>query len=205
MDAAGPGVTARWRPVGPSAVLVEVDDAATALALAAWARAQDVPATEVVPAARSVLFDGAAPDQLRPRLARWSPTSEPPAGERVEVPVVYDGEDLAFVAEVWGASVDEVVERHTSVSFVSAFCGFAPGFAYLTGLPEQLAVPRLDSPRPRVPAGSVALAGSWCGIYPTASPGGWRVIGRTGVDLWDQERDPPALLAPGTRVSFVRA
>ena len=97
-----------------------------------------------------------------------------------------------------------MVARHESTEFVSAFCGFAPGFAYLSGLPDELPeVPRLATPRTHVPAGSVALAGRWCGIYPTASPGGWRVIGHTDATLFDVRREPPALLAPGTRVRFV--
>ncbi|MEV7428918.1 allophanate hydrolase subunit 1 [Nocardioides sp. NPDC092400] len=195
----------RMRSVGPSAVLVEVEGAAAALALATWARRRGVPAVEVVPAAETVLFDGTEPAALERVLAEWSPTAEPPAGDLVEVPVTYDGDDLELVAEHWGTSVAGVVERHAALTFVSSFCGFAPGFAYLAGLPEELAVPRLDSPRPRVPAGSVALAGTWCGVYPTTSPGGWRVLGRTGTALWDAGREPPALLAPGTRVRFVPA
>ena len=200
------------RPVGPSALLAEVTHAAEALALAAWARAVGVTVTDVVPAAATVLFDGltsAGADALRERLAAWAP-AEPaggaaPEGLLVEVPVDYDGPDLAFVAERWGTDVDDVIARHTATEFVSAFCGFAPGFAYLTGLPDELAVPRLDSPRARVPAGAVALAGPWCGVYPTASPGGWRILGRTEATLWDASRADPALLAPGTRVRFVRA
>jgi KipI family sensor histidine kinase inhibitor len=192
------------RRIGTSAVLVEVADAAEALALATWARSVRVESIEVVPAARTVLFDG-VPDvgALTTLLDTWTPTSEPPSGELVEVPVVYDGPDLGFVAEAWGTDVAGVIARHTGLEFVSAFCGFAPGFAYLAGLPEELAVPRLDSPRPRVPAGSVGLAGTWCGTYPTASPGGWRLLGRTDAPLWDQDRARPALLAPGTRVRFV--
>jgi KipI family sensor histidine kinase inhibitor len=192
------------RRIGTSAVLVEVADAAEALALATWARSVRVESIEVVPAARTVLFDG-VPDlgALTTLLDTWTPTSEPPSGELVEVPVVYDGPDLGFVAEAWGTDVAGVIARHTGLEFVSAFCGFAPGFAYLAGLPEELAVPRLDSPRPRVPAGSVGLAGTWCGTYPTASPGGWRLLGRTDAPLWDQDRAGPALLAPGTRVRFV--
>ena len=121
----------------------------------------------------------------------------------IEVPVVYDGADLEDVAGRWGTDGEGVVERHGAIEFVSAFCGFAPGFAYLAGLPEQYAVPRLDSPRSRVPAGAVGLAGSWCGVYPSESPGGWRLLGRTDLTLWDPDRDEPALLAPGTRVRFV--
>lgn len=192
------------RPVGRSAVLAEVADATQALDLATWSRAAGLDAVEVVPAARTVLFDGVAdPVALGVRLREWTPSGAVPVGDRVEVPVVYDGPDLAFVAELWGTDVDGVVARHTGIEFVAAFCGFAPGFSYLAGLSPELAVPRLESPRPRVPAGSVGLADSWCGVYPTASPGGWRLLGRTDAALWDQTRAQPALLPPGTRVVFV--
>ncbi|MCW2766866.1 MAG: Allophanate hydrolase subunit 1 [Nocardioides sp.] len=191
------------RSVGAHALLVEVDDAVAALALATWARAVDIEAVEVVPGAASVLFDGVRdPAALLRVLGDWTPGSALPPGELVEVQVVYDGADLDFVAESWALTTDEVVARHAALEFVAAFCGFAPGFSYLSGLPDDLAVPRLDTPRSKLPAGSVALAGSWCGIYPTASPGGWRIIGRTDVVLWDQDRAQPALLPPGTRVRF---
>ncbi|MBB3040243.1 carboxyltransferase domain-containing protein [Nocardioides sp. LMS-CY] len=194
------------RPIASSALLAEVGDPAAALALAMWARSARIEAVEVVPAAETVLFDGVPDvDALVARLREWTPASTVPAGERVEVGVVYDGPDLAFVAEAWGTDVDGVVARHTDLEFVSAFCGFAPGFAYLAGLPAELAVPRLASPRSRVPAGSIGLAGTWCGTYPTASPGGWRLLGRTDARLWDADRARPALLAPGTRVRFVPA
>ena len=194
------------RPFGPAAVLVEVAGSAEALALASWARAERVAAVEVVPAAQTVLFDGVADvEELVRRLRDWTATSAAPVGPRVEMPVEYDGPDLDFVAAAWGTDVDGVIARHTSVEFVAAFCGFAPGFSYLSGLPEELAVPRLSSPRSRVPAGAVGLAGAWCGVYPTASPGGWRLLGRTAAPLWDAARDRPALLAPGTRVRFVAA
>jgi KipI family sensor histidine kinase inhibitor len=194
----------RLRGVGHRAVLAEVADTDHALALATWARAARIGADDVVPGATTVLFDGVEDvDTLRTSLASWSPEAAAPAGDLVEVPVSYDGADLEVVARLWGTDVDGVVERHTAVEFVSAFCGFAPGFAYLAGLPEELAVPRLESPRSAVPAGSVALAGTWCGVYPTASPGGWQLIGRTELALWDVDRSAPALLAPGTRVRFV--
>ncbi|MDN4163106.1 5-oxoprolinase subunit B family protein [Nocardioides abyssi] len=198
-------MSVRARPVGPSAVLVDVAGPGEALALAAWVRDRSLPVVEVVPAAATVLLDGVDPAAVLPALAAWEPTAEAPTGGLVEVSVTYDGEDLDAVADAWGTTVAEVVERHAALTFVSAFCGFAPGFAYLAGLPDELSVPRLDSPRPRVPAGSVALAGTWCGVYPTASPGGWRIIGRTDVGLWDTRREPPALLPPGTRVRFVPA
>ncbi|WP_292608733.1 allophanate hydrolase subunit 1 [Nocardioides sp. REDSEA-S30_B4] len=186
---------------GPSALLLEVADAAAALSLAEHLR-EEVDATDVVPGACTVLVDGAEPSAVAGAVERWDPTADPDHGPLVEVPVVYDGADLAAVADVWGCTVREVVERHTSLELVSAFCGFAPGFAYLSGVPDEWSVPRLESPRPRVPAGSVALAGTWSAVYPTASPGGWRLLGRTDVALWDTRRTPPALLAPGTRVAF---
>ncbi|MGC5332319.1 5-oxoprolinase subunit B family protein [Micromonospora sp. DT62] len=123
----------------------------------------------------------------------------------VEVPVTYDGEDLPLVAEHWGVDVPAVVDRLRRTPFRVAFCGFAPGFAYLTGLPAELAVPRLPTPRSRVPAGSVALAGPYAGIYPAASPGGWLLVGRTAMALFDVHADPPARLTPGTRVRLVAA
>jgi KipI family sensor histidine kinase inhibitor len=192
------------RPVGPSAVLAEVGDAASALALATWARTRGVPVAEVVPAAETVLFDGVAdPAALAATLRGWAPGAPLSPGPLVEVPVVYDGADLEDVASLWGTDVAGVVARHGEVEYVAAFCGFAPGSSYLAGLPDALAVPRLASPRPRVPAGAVGLAGAWCGIYPTASPGGWRLLGRTDAVLWDPARPEPALLPPGTRVRFV--
>lgn len=194
----------RVRDVGHDAVLVELGDTAEALSLAQHARASRVAALEVVPGARTVLFDGVSDRAaLHAVLDRWVPDTGGGEGPLVELLTTYDGADLAVVAAAWGTDTAEVVRRHQDVEFVAAFCGFAPGFAYLAGLPESLAVPRLDTPRTRVPAGSVALAGAWCGVYPTASPGGWQLIGHTGATLWDVARSEPALLAPGTRVRFV--
>ncbi len=191
---------------GPDAVLVEVGGSAEALDLARFARTARVVAREVVPAAGTVLFDGVADRaSLVDLLDRWAPSDEDPPGELVEIPTLYDGADLDDVAERWGTDRAGVVERHASLTFTAAFCGFAPGFAYLAGLPDDLAVPRLDTPRTRVPVGAVAIADRWCAVYPTASPGGWRLLGHTDVTLWDPARDHPALLAPGTRVRFVPA
>ena len=187
-------------PVGREALLAEVSSPQDAVALAAWARGRAL-ARDVVPGAETVLFDGVAdPDGLAGTVAAWRRAETMP-GPRVEIPVTYDGPDLETVAGHWGCDVEEVVIRHRGTEFVSAFCGFAPGFAYLSGL--DASVPRLATPRTRVPVGSVALAGVWCGVYPVASPGGWQIIGHTDAELWDPGREEPALLAPGRRVRFV--
>jgi len=201
----------RLHPVGADALLVELDDTAAATALYRAALAGGVEARDIVPAAQTVLFDGLADrERVAAELSRWSGPSGPdPAGGTapgfVEVPTVYDGPDLEDVARFWQMTTAEVVATHTSTEFTVGFCGFAPGFPYCTGLPPGLHVPRLDIPRPRVPAGSVGLAGEFTGIYPSASPGGWRLLGRTDLTLWDGERDQPATLPPGTRVRFVQA
>jgi KipI family sensor histidine kinase inhibitor len=116
--------------------------------------------------------------------------------------VTYDGPDLAEVASLTGLSEAAVVTAHTESVWTVGFGGFAPGFAYLTGGDPRLHVPRRGTPRPSVPAGSVGLAGEFSGVYPRSSPGGWQLIGHTDVDLFDVDRDPPALLQPGTRVRF---
>ncbi|GAA4452980.1 5-oxoprolinase subunit B family protein [Phytohabitans houttuyneae] len=196
------------RRAGATGLLVECADGAEVEAWRAelWRRREqgELAAAEIVPGARTVLLDGLTdPEQTAGLLAGWAP---PPAagttaGPLVEIIVRYDGVDLAAVAEGWSVPVSEAVERISGTELRVAFCGFAPGFAYMTGLPWP--VPRLATPRPRVPAGSVALAGEYAGIYPTASPGGWRLVGSTDAVLFDIERDPPALLAPGTRVRLV--
>jgi KipI family sensor histidine kinase inhibitor len=189
--------------VGTDALLLECADGQEVEAWRAelWRRrsAGELAAAEIVPGARTVLLDG-VPGGVADLLAGWAPP--PPAstvdGPRVTIPVRYDGPDLDDVADLWSVSPDEAVARIAGAELRVAFCGFAPGFAYLTGLGAD--VPRLDTPRPSVPPGSVGLAGPYAGIYPTASPGGWQLVGRTDVPLFDVSRDPPALLAPGTRV-----
>jgi KipI family sensor histidine kinase inhibitor len=119
-----------------------------------------------------------------------------------EIPVVYDGADLAEVAEETGLSPEEVVARHAGREYLVGWLGFSPGFGYLTGLDPALHVARRATPRTSVPAGSVAIAGPLAAVYPSASPGGWRLLGRTSVRLWDERREPPAALAPGQRVRF---
>jgi KipI family sensor histidine kinase inhibitor len=125
------------------------------------------------------------------------------SGEVVEIPARYDGPDLADVAAAAGVSAGEVVRRHSAVTYEASFTGFAPGFAYLTGLDPALRMTRRSSPRPRVPAGSVAIADAYSAVYPRASPGGWHLLGSTDVVIFDASRDPAALIAPGTRVRFV--
>jgi KipI family sensor histidine kinase inhibitor len=192
----------RVRRAGPRALLIECSAPSEALAWRAtlWQRREqgELVADDIVPGERTVLLDGVDPDRVN--LADWTPSEGAlsAVGALVEIATVFDGEDLEFVASHWGISVEEVVGRLTATEFTVAFCGFAPGFAYMRGLAD--AVPRLDAPRTRVPAGAVALAGTYAGIYPTASPGGWRLVGRTDQNLFDVRREPPALLIPGTRV-----
>jgi KipI family sensor histidine kinase inhibitor len=197
----------RVLPAGSTGVLVEVGSVAEAASLYAAARLASLGVTDLVPAARTVLFDGVGD---RPALERWlgsvdvSTVEEPSAGAAVvELPTSYDGADLDDVARLWGMTRAEAVATHSGADFVVAFCGFSPGFAYCTGLPPELSVPRLDTPRPRVPSGAVGVAGEFTGVYPRSSPGGWRLLGRTDRQLWDTDATEPALLAPGTRVRFV--
>ncbi|MBF4161934.1 5-oxoprolinase subunit PxpB [Nocardioides acrostichi] len=163
---------------------------------------------EVVPAACTVLVvaaDKVPLADLRRVLEDVRPVAlEADRGpEAVEIPVVYDGQDLDDVAALTGLSREEVVAAHTEQTWRVAFGGFAPGFGYLAGEDDRLHVPRREESRTRVPAGSVGLAGEYAGVYPRESPGGWQLIGRTEVDLFDLDRDPPALLRPGVAVRFV--
>lgn len=196
----------RLLPYGERAVLVEVEDAATVLGLcAAVSRAAGV--LEAVPAARTLLvrFDPlvttaeAVGHALETGVGgpRAEPTPDP-----VELTVRYDGPDLTTVAAEVGISVQELVGRHAAAAYTVAFCGFTPGFAYLTGLDLSLHVSRLAEPRTAVPPGSVGVAGEFTGVYPRSSPAGWRLLGSTEAQLWDAARLPPALLAPGTPVRF---
>lgn len=206
----------RTRLVGQHALLVECADAADVAAtyVALQRRSAELGAAEVVPAARTVLLDGVQDAAAVARtLAGWTvepnavePNAVEPSGAPVvEVPVTYDGPDLAEVARQWGVTTTEVIRIHQETAFTVAFCGFAPGFAYCTGLPTGLVVSRRPEPRAKVPAGSVAMAGEFTSIYPTASPGGWQLIGTTEIAVWRPRAAQPALLAPGARVRFVDA
>jgi KipI family sensor histidine kinase inhibitor len=200
------------RVAGERGLLVEVEDLEMVHRLHAALRGLDPPGVvELVPAYRTVLIvadpgQAEALDELADRLPGLElPPAEAVAGETVEIPVRYDGEDLPEVAGLTGLEPEEVVRRHTAPEYTVAFLGFSPGFPYLVGLDPALEVPRRDTPRTSIPAGSVGLAGNQTGIYPTATPGGWQLIGRTEVTLFDPARDPPALLAPGTRLRFTVA
>ncbi|MEV5982996.1 allophanate hydrolase subunit 1 [Streptomyces sp. NPDC052114] len=199
----------RALPVGDRALLVELADGAEAQALhAELLRRRATGALrvrEIVPAARTVLLDGLdEPARVGAELPAWDIPPLPARTEAVlEIPVRYDGPDLVDVAAHWDVPVPEVARIHAAAEFRVAFCGFAPGFGYLTGLPRRYEVPRRATPRTAVPAGSVALAGPYTGVYPRTSPGGWQLIGSTDAVLWDHARVPAALLSPGTRVRFV--
>lgn len=203
-------MSVRVRAARDDALLVELDSAAEAVALGAALNAAPVAGVgEVVPGARTLLVPFDPWTTTAPALAE-ALRSLPIGGadgardaRELQIPTVYDGEDLAAVAELLGRSADELVRRHTSATFTVGFVGFAPGFAYLVSDDPGLVVPRRASPRTRVPAGSVAMAGPYSGVYPRESPGGWQLVGRTDVVVWDVDREPPALWRPGDRVRFV--
>lgn len=193
------------RRAGDSALLIETE-APHRLnsAVRSLARPEIV---DIVPGAGTLLVTAAPGTDLGRLGALFADLPLPEAyetrGKPLRVPVVYDGEDLDEVASLTGLSREEVVERHAGSSYVVAYLGFAPGFGYLAGLDERLHVSRRDSPRTLVPAGSVAIAGPYGAIYPSSSPGGWRLLGRTTLKMWDPDREPPSLLQPGTQVRFV--
>ncbi|QOK24339.1 allophanate hydrolase subunit 1 [Janibacter indicus] len=199
----------RLMPAGDTALLVELADLDEVLSL--YARLdEDLPdgVVDLVPAATTLLLtiDPRVTDVegLARRVSGITVGSHERAttGE-VEIPVVYDGEDLAEVGRITGLGERGVIEAHTGSPWTVAFCGFAPGFGYMVGGDERLRVPRRDNPRTRVPAGSVAIAGEFASVYPRESPGGWQLIGRTALEVWDIGREPPALLVPGTTVRYV--
>ena len=201
----------RLLPSGSTALLAELDTLEDVLALyAALADAPPEGVVDIVPAARTVLL---VTDPARTTLAAVADTvrrttPRPGAqqgGDTLELPVHYDGADLAEAAGLLSLSAAELVQRHTGAEWRVAFCGFAPGFGYLTQPGAAWDVPRRSTPRTRVPPGSVALAGEFSGVYPRESPGGWQLIGRTDVAVFDLDRDPAALLRPGVRVRFVDA
>lgn len=200
----------RFLPVQPHVVLVELDDLPHVLALLDALRSDPVDGIEeLVPAARTLLVRFRPEMCSRARLIellrarQGGAVARAAEGELVEIPVHYDGEDLAEVADYLHLTPADVVRRHAGSIYTVAFTGFAPGFAYLAGGDPLLDVPRRKTPRTRIPAGAVGLAGVFSGVYPQASPGGWQIIGTTPLAMWDLSRQPPALLQPGQRVRFV--
>ena len=196
----------RCRPAGAYAVLLEVDGLRQVQALyAALLRQPLLGISDIVPAESTVLLIGPRAAALAAQACQWSLDAPDTADEApaIDVPVVYDGADLAELQQLTGLDREGLIAAHSGSQWTVAFCGFAPGFAYLSGGVAQLGpIPRLPTPRPRVPAGAVALADRYCGIYPRESPGGWRLLGRTAAPLWDLSRARPALLTPGARVRF---
>lgn len=202
------------REYGDCALLVEFTDTAEVLAFHEALRTAALPdVVDIVPAAQTVLVKLADRGALAParrhlaglvgRPGALTAAPAPPAGTAdVVIDVRYDGEDLHEVAELTGLTPDEVIAAHTGRPWRVGFSGFAPGFAYLIGGDDRLAVPRKTEPRTRVPVGSVGLAGEFSGVYPRESPGGWQLIGRTSAVLWDVQRPSPALLTPGLWVQF---
>jgi len=207
-------MTRRMLPSGEAALLVECDSLDEVLALHdALDAVRPDGVVELVPAARTLLV---AVDPERMPLesaATWVRRIPAEAGSRlagahaetVRIPVAYDGDDLAATAVLLGVSVEALVAQHSGIEWRVAFGGFAPGFGYLVSEAWPFEVPRLEAPRSRVPAGSVAVAGAFGGVYPRQSPGGWRLLGRTDATLWDPTSDDPAALAPGRRVRFEQA
>jgi KipI family sensor histidine kinase inhibitor len=204
-------VSARLRPAGDRALLAEVGSLDEALSLARQVRGAIVELDDVIPAARSVLLVArrgsdltAIADVVR-GLDIGAPV--PVVGEErvIDVPVVFDGPDLGDVSRTTGLTEHEVVAAVCATAWRAAFAGFTAGFCYLRGGDERLVVPRRREPRSHVPAGALALAGPYAAVYPRETPGGWQLVGRTSVAMWDLQRDPPALLTPGATVRFVEA
>lgn len=190
-------------PYGPRAALIECEPGrAVALGQALHATGRF---REVVPAEASVLViyaDAMTVGDVR-GIIEALPADLPDAeGRLIEIPTRYDGADLELVAEACGLQVDEVIRLHTGTTYCAAFAGFSPGYVYCTGLPRELWLPRRPSPRISVPAGSVAIADAYTAVYPTASPGGWHLIGSTDLPLFDLGRPEPTLIRPGDRVRF---
>lgn len=198
-------------PYGPGALLVDTTGR-SAVALAQHLR--NLPGViDTVPGAATVLLTFATSDfseaEAMAHFAAavrkaWADASEATDAEppRVRIPVRYDGDDLPLITARTAMPVEEIIERHCEPEYRVAFVGFAPGFGYLSGLNEALHLPRLDSPRASVPAGSVAIAGEYAAVYPRSSPGGWLLLGHTEMELFDTNAEPPALLRPGVIVKF---
>jgi inhibitor of KinA len=215
-------------PLGDTALLLElgdtIDESTHRRVQTAWQALAAAPlpgVTELVPAYTTVtvfyepflVVQAGAPeasiadwlmDRLRDRLKN-PPKLEKNKGRTVEIPICYEGEfgpDLGLVAKQAKLAPEEVIKRHGKAEYLVYLIGFAPGFPYLGGLPKELATPRHPKPRMVVPPGSVGIAGNQTGIYPLATPGGWNLIGRTPLRMFQPAQDPPVLLRAGDRVKF---
>lgn len=199
----------RILPSGTRALLLELDSLEEVLAQYAALQDADLPVLDLVPAGRTILVIGDRDTDLKALAARLrsiGPGEHTGAtGAPVRIPVQYDGEDLSDAAHLLGCSPEELVRRHLEEEWTVAFCGFAPGFGYLAGTTFDWDTPRRSNPRTKVPAGALALAGEFTGVYPRESPGGWQLIGHALVDVFDLDRDPAALLMPGAAVRFVES
>jgi 5-oxoprolinase (ATP-hydrolysing) subunit B len=199
------------RRAGDQGWLVELGSGETGTLAAAireqpWAEL----VADVVPAGATVLVtavDMASTETLKAGIGRlldqpWSRLAVPRVGRTIEIPVRYDGPDLAEVCSITGLSPAELARAHAGAKHVVSFFGFAPGFAYIDGCPDELALPRRATPRTRIEAGYVAIAGNQTVVYPGGTPGGWHLIGRTDQRLWDPDREPPNRLEVGDQVMF---
>lgn len=187
-----------WHPYGPDAVLIEFHDPDDR-----WLVECPLAVESVVGACTVLLRFDAARHRVGDVVAAATLASRhPTSGREHVIPVRYDGPDLAEVAHRAQISVVELVQRHLASRFRAEFCGFAPGFAYLSGLDPSLYSPRRSDPRTRVPRGAVAIADQYCAVYPTDSPGGWQLLGTTDFALFDPRLDPPSLIRPGDTVRF---
>ncbi len=197
----------RILPSGSRGLLLELDTLDDVLRQYAALQDADLPVLDLVPAGRTILVVGDRDTDLRALATQLQEVGSAEhgrqAGASVEIPVRYDGADLSEAAQLLGCSPEELVRRHQEEDWTVAFCGFAPGFGYMAGTRFEWDTPRRSSPRTKVPAGALGLAGEFTGVYPRESPGGWQLIGHALVDVFDLDRDPPALLAPGTAVRFV--
>ncbi len=207
-EVAGAETRIHW--CGDAGLLIDLPDLRSVQAMYAAITA-DPPAgtVDIIPAARTVMLktdpDVTALSDVERHVANLPVDTSAAAStyELVEIPVTYDGQDLASVAELTRLSVEDVIGTHTGADWQVAFCGFAPGFAYLVNGNDRLVVPRRGESRTRVPPGAVALAGGFTAVYPRESPGGWQIIGHTSMVLWDTDADPPARLRPGMVVRFI--
>ena len=194
----------RILPCGPAARLLETaDPVPLALGLRAAAQRDEIPAIIDLVVAEATVLIRCVSDISDRALARVQPMPFTPAdGDLVNIPVIYDGPDLAEVARHAGVTADDVIHIHAGTTYRAEFCGFAPGFVYLSGIDPRLHLPRRHTPRTRVPAGSIALAAGYTAVYPLSTPGGWHLLGHTNIAIFDPQRDEPSLLRAGMRVRF---